>query len=206
MVGLKQWFFGSQSAKRSVMKGGYGKRMCAVVWLCLGLGFSGCDALYRLLDKEGAEEKALIGEIVPRESNEIVAQAQGLLYLYGYNPGKGDGILGLRTRNALEAFQKDNGLPPSRFIDKATWEQLNIFNDSGLVVDQKLNVEEVQRILQESGCNPGEPDGKMGEKTREAIKKFQKAHQLEVDGRIGYQTLKKLAEQRSEKSHKSGKR
>ena len=159
--------------------------------LCFTL--SGCDAIYRLLDKEGAQEKALIGQVIPFEKNEIVEEAQALLYLYGYNTGKVDGALGLRTRNAVERFQKDNNLKPSRFIDQATWAKLNLFKDMNLVVDRQLNLRLIQAILKNEGFKPGEVDGKMGAKTQVAIEKFQKANDLKVDGKVGYQTLKKLA-------------
>jgi peptidoglycan hydrolase-like protein with peptidoglycan-binding domain len=166
-------------------------RLFAVLLLCLS--FCGCDALYRLLDKEGAQEKALVGDIIPFESNEIVEEVQSLLYLYGYNAGKADGVLGLRTRNAIEKFQKDNGLETTRFVDEATWEKLNLFTKNKLVVDRKINAMLVQSLLKEAGFNPGKIDGKIGAKTKEAVLAFQKAHELKVDGKIGYQTLSQLA-------------
>lgn len=163
------------------------------VYLLICLVFSGCDALYRLLDKEGAEEKALVGDVIPFESNQTVEEVQTLLYLYGYNVGKIDGILGLRTRNAIEKFQKDNGLETTRFVDQATWEKLSLFKNNGLVVDGKLDSRLVQTLLKKAGFNPGKIDGKIGPRTREAVLAFQKAHDLKVDGKIGYQTLGKLA-------------
>jgi peptidoglycan hydrolase-like protein with peptidoglycan-binding domain len=154
---------------------------------------SGCDALYRLLDKEGAEEKALVGDIIPFESNATVEEIQSLLYLYGYNAGKVDGVLGLRTRNAIEKFQKDNGLEPTRFADRGTWEKLSVFKKNGLVVEGELNARLVQSLLKEAGFDPGKADGKIGAKTKKAVMAFQKAHELKVDGKIGYQTLSQLA-------------
>jgi len=146
-----------------------------------------------MLDKEGAEEKELLGEVMPFELNPVVAEAQELLYIYGYNTGKVDGRLGLRTRNAIEKFQRDNGIEPSRFIDNATWEKLIIFRDSHLIVEQQLNTLLIQSILKEAGLDPGVIDGKMGNKTKAAVKKFQKAHGLKPDGKIGYQTLSKMS-------------
>jgi len=164
--------------------------------ICLVLCFMlcGCDALYRLLDKEGAQEKELIGELIPFEKNLVVEEVQILLYLYGYNTGKIDGVLGLRTRSAIEKFQKDNGLEPSRSIDQMTWGKLNVFKENKLIIKRQLNIRFIQTLLKEAGVDPGNIDGKMGVKTRAAITKFQEAHGLKVDGRIGYQTLSKLAE------------
>ena len=155
--------------------------------------FSGCDALYRLLDKEGAEEKALVGDIVPFESNATVEEIQSLLHLYGYNAGKIDGVLGLRTRDAIERFQKDNGLEPTRFADQATWEKMSVFKKNGLVVEGQLNIRLVQSLLKEAGFDSGKIDGKIGEKTTNAVIAFQKARKLKTDGKIGYQTLSQLA-------------
>ncbi len=164
-------------------------------FICTGLCFMlcGCDALYRLLDKEGAEEKELIGEVIPFEKNLIIEEVQNLLHLYGYNTGKVDGVLGFRTRNAIEKFQKSNGLEPSRFVDQATWKRLNIFKDNELVIKGQLNIRLVQVLLKEAGLDPGKIDGKLGARTEAAVLKFQEAQGLKVDGKIGYQTLSKLA-------------
>jgi len=161
--------------------------------LALCFTLCGCDVLYRFLDKEGAQEKALIGEITPHEKNPVVEEVQTLLYLYGYNTGKVDGILGLRTRNAVEKFQEDNGLKPSRFIDQATWQKLNVFTENKLVIEHQLNVRLIQELLKKAGFDSGSSDGKMGARTKSAIMKFQEAQGLKADGRVGYQTLNKLA-------------
>lgn len=47
---------------------------------------------------------------------------------------------------------------------------------------------QIQTALMNAGFNPGPVDGKMGAKTREAIKAFQKASGLKVDGKVGAQT------------------
>jgi peptidoglycan hydrolase-like protein with peptidoglycan-binding domain len=163
--------------------------------ICFGLLFMlcGCDVLYRLLDKQGAQEKQLIGEVVPFEKNLVVEEIQSLLYLYGYNTGKVDGVLGLRTRNAVEKFQKDNGLDPSRFVDQVTWEKLNMFKDNELVIKGQLNIRLIQVLLKKAGFDPGAIDGKLGSRTKAAVLKFQESQGLKADGKIGYQTLSKLA-------------
>ena len=164
--------------------------------IILGLCFSlaGCDALYRLLDKEGAEEKKIVGNVIPFEKNEVVEEIQLLLQLYGYNVGEADGAFGLRTRNAIAKFQKDNGLKETRFADNATWERLHVFVNNELVVDYQLNIRLIQNILTEADCSPGKIDGKLGPKTKEAIKQFQKKSRLVIDGKIGYKTLRALSD------------
>jgi N-acetyl-anhydromuramyl-L-alanine amidase AmpD len=157
-------------------------------------GCLGCDFIYRLINKEGAEEKKLVGEIVLHERNIVVEEIQTLLKLYGYNAGKVDGVLGFRTREAVAQFQKDNSLKESRFVDQQTWERLNIFKKNKLVVNDDLNVKLIQKILKKAGFNPGKADGKFGENTKKAVKQFQNSHGLNPDGKIGYKTLLKFSE------------
>jgi peptidoglycan hydrolase-like protein with peptidoglycan-binding domain len=153
---------------------------------------AGCDTLYRILDKKGAEEKEIVGQVIPYEANPTVEEIQSLLKIYGYNPGEIDGQLGLRTRNAIERFQRDWGLTPTRYADRQTWDYLNRFQKNDLIKDRQLNIVLIQKILKEAGCRPGEIDGKRGSKTNEAIKRFQKKAGIKVDGKVGYQTLDKM--------------
>lgn len=164
--------------------------------LCLVACFllTGCDSLYHMLHKEGAEEKDLIGDSVPFEKNPAIEEVQALLAVYGYSPGKADGVIGLQTRNAVAEFQRDNGLKETRFVDKATWEKLMVFKENSLVAKNQLNIKLVQAVLKEAGFDPGAIDGKMGTKTKNAVKAFQNANGLKADGKIGYKTLAKLSE------------
>ena len=177
-----------------------------VAWVSLNLFCdSGCDVVYRFLQKEGAEERDLLGEVVPNVANPSVIEVQKLLKLYGYRPGNIDGQLGLNTRNAVKQFQKDNDLKQTRFVDQQTWAKLNIFAESGLVVKGEVDVKRVQMALKNARIDAGPSDGKWGRRTQEATKKFQKARGLKADGTIGYQTLNKLAQylpaQQSTSSH-----
>lgn len=52
-------------------------------------------------------------------------------------------------------------------------------------VKSRPNVRQIQIALKNAGYDPGRIDGKMGKKTREAIKAFQKAKGLAVDGKMG---------------------
>lgn len=168
-------------------------------WLIFLLGILlssslGCDAIYRMLQKEGAEEKELVGEVVPFESNPTVEEIQSLLSLYGYSPGKVDGVLGLRTREAIAKFQRDNNLKETRFADQETWAKISDLKDKKLVVEGQLNVKLIQQILEEQGFHPGKVDGKFGPQTTQAVKIFQREYELKIDGKVGYQTLSKFAE------------
>lgn len=164
-----------------------------VLLLCAVCALTSCDAVYRVLQKEGAEEKDLLGEIVPLERNDQVMKIQRLLKLYGYRVGTPDGVLGVNTRNAIEAFQIDNELKPSRFMDRATWEKLIYFEQCGLVVEGKLNITALQRAMKAAGLNVGAVDGRLGRRTQAAIKDFQRGSGLKPDGKVGFKTLKAMA-------------
>jgi hypothetical protein len=53
-------------------------------------------------------------------------------------------------------------------------------------------VKELQKALKAAGYAPGDTDGAFGEKTKAAVKKYQKAKGLTVDGEVGKKTAVKL--------------
>jgi peptidoglycan hydrolase-like protein with peptidoglycan-binding domain len=159
----------------------------------LVISMAGCDFVYRILQREGAEERQLLGDIIPLESNPKVQEIQQLLKLYGYTVGNADGVMGANTRRAIEIFQSDNNLKPTRFVDFATWDMLHVFDAYGLVADGELKISGVQKALKAAGLDPGPVDGRPGRKTQEAIVAFQKKSGLKADGKVGFKTLWALA-------------
>ena len=162
---------------------------CFMLCFC----FVSCDFVYRLLDKEGAEEKELVGEAVPFKENLTVKEIQTLLKIYGYSPGEIDGIIGPKTRDAISRFQKNNQLKVIHFVDQQTWTKLKKFKDNGFVKDGQINIRLVQEHLTKTGFSPGKIDREMGLQTKEAIIIFQREYELKVDGKLGYDTLTKLS-------------
>jgi peptidoglycan hydrolase-like protein with peptidoglycan-binding domain len=67
-------------------------------------------------------------------------------------------------------------------------------------VKSRPNVKQTQIALQNAGYNPGTIDGKMGKQTVEAIKAFQKANNLNADGKVGKMTWALLKEYLYKKS------
>src|SRR5690606_21186177 len=54
-----------------------------------------------------------------------VVELQNKLNALGYNAGKADGIFGSKTRSAVMAFQRANGLTVDGIVGPATWAKLN---------------------------------------------------------------------------------
>jgi len=52
----------------------------------------------------------------------------------------------------------------------------------------KASTKDIQMALSSAGFDPGKIDGKMGQRTREAVRAFQKANDLKVDGKVGKET------------------
>lgn len=63
---------------------------------------------------------------------------------------------------------------------------------TALPTDGPARVRSIQQALQAAGYSPGAVDGTMGQKTQKAIRAFQEAHGLSVDGKVGPRTWAKL--------------
>lgn len=61
-------------------------------------------------------------------------------------------------------------------------------------VKSRPKVKQVQIALANAGYNPGNIDGRMGGQTRDAIRAFQRANNLAVDGKVGKETWALLKE------------
>ncbi|GEM_PF-4849981 len=114
----------------------------------------------------------------------MVRLLQARLNALGYPAGVADGQAGRQTRAAVRAFQKDHGMTVTGRIDSALADSV-----AGAYRDL---VREVQSRLNALGYDTGTPDGVPGQRTREAVKSFQRAQGLTVSGRIDTALLQRL--------------
>ncbi len=92
-------------------------RMGALIWALVGCAAApiplvvmavvgaGAAYYYKVLDFDQSGE-------IPTDNASRVTQVQTELTALGYHPGPIDGVLGQKTRSAIQAFQVDHGRPP----------------------------------------------------------------------------------------------
>lgn len=132
----------------------------------------------------------------PRYDRDTIRRVQQTLNNRGFKAGAADGTLSDRGHAALKQFQKSENLEDTGRLNDRTLAALGVSEASASsgssrpsLVLSSNTVLEVQRKLADRGYRSGTPDGVMGEATRAAIAKFQRAENLEPTGRLNKQTL-----------------
>ena len=119
-----------------------------------------------------------------------VREAQQALLLRGYRPGATDGQAGPQTREAIAAFQHDEGLNASGELDPPTLARLRTPSSPPDVSVALLR--DVQSALADRGFDPGPVDGAMGPRTRAAIAAFRRDQGLPENGALDAALLRRL--------------
>jgi len=185
------------------------KKGCVVVTMLVLLTFYGCNIVPKSVQYQKEEEK-LVGstDII----NPKIEEIQVILKNEGYEPGNTDGRMGKETRDTIKAFQESIGLRSTGYVDKSTLTQLEDLRRTKEILESKKDyaktkesrqkdsqkaefrptVKEIQTALKNAGFDPGSFDGKMGPRTRQAIKDFQKSKGLVPDGAVGPKTWASL--------------
>jgi peptidoglycan hydrolase-like protein with peptidoglycan-binding domain len=110
-----------------------------------------------------------------------VYQLQFALNNRGYDAGAADGQMGQKTRNAIAAYQRDNGFHSDGAVSS------HLFNSivSGISPTYQARVplsrsewRQFQSMLNQLGFSAGTPDGKPGPRTRRAVSEFKRSRGL----------------------------
>ncbi len=112
-------------------------------------------------------------------------------------PGPIDGRYGPRTERAVEGFQGAHGLRVDGVAGPVTLAALRapstvFYPGAGSSGGGSEGVRGLQRQLREDGYSPDRVDGRYGSLTMGAVRRFQAAHGLRVDGIAGAQTFREL--------------
>lgn len=121
-------------------------------------------------------------------TGERVRTVQYLLQQWGYSLTV-NGSFDTATQNAVKNFQSSHGLGADGIVGNATWPALTILTQQG---DSGAKVRAVQSQLNESGYGLT-VDGSFGPATYSAVRSFQSAKGLGVDGIVGDNTWNKMA-------------
>lgn len=132
-----------------------------------------------------------------------VTHLQRRLRLLGFYTGEIDGSFGPGCDSAVRNFQSANGLTVDGSVGPATWEKLFDENVNSEVkytrsliytspIMQGNDVSQVQLRLKELGFYTGEVDGLFGPGCDSAVRSFQSANGLTIDGSVGPATWAKL--------------
>lgn len=153
-----------------------------------------------------------------RATKDQIAEARKVLKAKGLYTGDAAGKLDDETRNAIKAFQGDNGLRKTGTLNRATLEKLGIeLTDSQKLIPAPVSsfarsetagseakpkrvvfratkdqIAEAQKLLKARSLYTGEETGKMDDDTREALKKFQETNDIKATGTLNRATLEKL--------------
>ena len=138
-------------------------------------------------------------------SGPSVVDLQDKLRAAGFDPGPSDGSFGPMTDAAVRAFQGAKGLTVDGIVGQQTWgalggavappppppppAPLTLGARMLQVGDQGDDVRQLQDALRANGFDPGPSDGIFGPGTDAAVRAFQAAHGLAVDGVVGPQTV-----------------
>lgn len=143
----------------------------------------------------------------PQQGDELVRAVQDALKQIGFYAGPLDGILGPQTHTAIATFERRTGREQN---GQATWDLLSAIQNTdrldlapALVPEglptaepipappqQKMApppdplVTAVQKALALAAYGPVEADGVVGPQTRDAIRRFQRDHNLPVTGDV----------------------
>ena len=100
----------------------------------------------------------------------VIRQAQEALKNKGYDPGPPDGVLGPRTKAVLKDYQQAESLPVTSRLDHATLSKLGLQEEKRGATPER--VREVQKALVETGYDPGPVDGRLGPRTKAALRRY----------------------------------
>ena len=118
-----------------------------------------------------------------------VVEAQRLLALQGYDPGLVDGLFGTRTRTAIEAYQRAQGMPVTgavteNLLDRLRRTAADPATTAGVQRTEGDLILAVQTALNQTGFGPVVADGELTDQTRDAIRGFQLHYGLTLTGRV----------------------
>lgn len=111
--------------------------------------------------------------------------------------GQGTGKMDVNLKGAIKAFKENNRVGKGDALNQKTIEAINVALHDNFITSNKGRVSQVHKMLEKLELNIDKNEtGKRvaGATTRAAIEKFQKANNLEVNGKVSEELLIKLSD------------
>ncbi|AFZ16343.1 peptidoglycan-binding domain-containing protein [Allocoleopsis franciscana] len=140
--------------------------------------------------------------VKPGDRNSEVMALQQRLQRLGYFNGPTTGYYGPLTKQAVLRYQRAKGLAADGVVGTSTKSALQGQRKQAVeepshpiwkIGDRDSKVGEIQKILADSGY-PSSTNGVFDQETQEAVRLFQQAKGLKVDGIVGKETLTALSD------------
>lgn len=131
------------------------------------------------------------------DTDAMILNVQSALMDLGYmDPDEPTDYFGNQTQDAIITFQRHNNILPDGIVGETTYALLMSGTAHEYVMqegDEGDDVKEVQERLYELGyLDKNSRTSTFGEKTASAVRAFQSANKLKVDGKVGAKTLNAL--------------
>jgi peptidoglycan hydrolase-like protein with peptidoglycan-binding domain len=143
----------------------------------------GAEVTFNIILREG--QSAWLANTYSTHS--LLKRTQRALAQRGYKPGVADGQMGAKTRQAIQRFQKQQGI----IVDGKPSPELLALLDA---TENPPGIQLAQASLKTLGYDPGPVDGQMGQKTVTALRAYQTDCGLPADGVLSAGLLCYLAD------------
>lgn len=150
----------------------------------------------------GAQQRRLVAELRRVKNDVVLSRGSGYgqtggsplvralqlrLARGGYRPGPVDGLYGPLTEASVTRFQSAHGLRVDGIAGPVTLAELTsatpaLYPGAGYATGGAAPVRALQRQLARARYSPGPIDGLFGPRTEQAVRRFQAAHRMHVDG------------------------
>jgi peptidoglycan hydrolase-like protein with peptidoglycan-binding domain len=145
------------------------------------------------------------GRTIQLRYDPVVESVQRELLAAGYYKGAVDGVIGRKTKQAIEDYQRSAGIgidgkPTSGLAEHIRYTrevaEASLFTgsiDPDPAAEARAMILRVQTGLSELAYNPGGVDGQLTEQTRSAIREFQRDRKMDETGEVSGELLTELA-------------
>lgn len=151
-----------------------------------------------LAQSEVAPVLALSG-VQYAQASSTVMEVQRELNQLGYNAGPADGLMGARTRSAIQAYQRDSNL---RVDGQATASLLSHLRGTArggtpaapapVAEPRSQQIANIQNTLRSLGYRIERPSGQLTDETRAAIRSYESDHGLLMSGEPSAELLRHM--------------